>query len=99
MPLLANGVRKPIMKFPSQLQAVAREPCFARVRRGNVSPMTTHANGPQVIAKEAMNMQADTIMTTPELPYCVGGRATPTDANIRSQADCQRAPTISGTRR
>lgn len=46
IPLLANGVKKPIKKFPSQLQAVAREACFARVRSGKVSPMTTHANGP-----------------------------------------------------
>lgn len=34
------------MKFPSQLLAVARLACLARVRNGNVSPITTQANGP-----------------------------------------------------
>ena len=48
---------------PSQLLAVAIDACFALVRSGNVSPMTTQAKGPQVIAKEAMNMHAATIMT------------------------------------
>jgi len=51
------------------------------------------------MAKEAMNMQAATIMTMPELSYSVGGRAMATDAKISSHADCQKAPTINGTRR
>jgi hypothetical protein len=55
------------MSLPSQFPAVAREACFALVRRGKISPMTTQANGPQVIAKDAMNMQAATIITMPEL--------------------------------
>ena len=78
---------------------MAREACFARVRRGKVSPMTTHAKGPQVMAKEAMNMQAATIMTMPELVYSVGGRAVPTAAKMSSQVACQRAPAIMGVRR
>ena len=61
--------------------------------------MTTHAKGPQVMAKEAMNMQAATIMTMPELGYSVGGRAMATEAKISNHADCQNAPTIKGRRR
>jgi len=97
--------------LPSQLPAVARDACFALVRRGlqieqsvatllrwtwrvsyKLSPMTTQAKGPQVIAKDAMNMQAATIMTMPELSYSVGGLAMATEAKISSHADCQRAP-------
>ena len=54
--------------------------------------LTTHAPGPQVEAKLAMNMQAATIMTIPEDSYSVGGRATPIDAKIKSQMACQSAP-------
>jgi len=57
-----------------------------------LSPMTTQAKGPQVMAKEAMNMQAATIITIPELSYSVGGRAIATEAKMSSHADCQRAP-------
>lgn len=78
--------------LPSQFPAVARDACFALVRRGKISPMTTHAKGPQVIAKEAMNMQAATIITMPELSYSVGGRAMATAAKISNHADCQKAP-------
>lgn len=61
--------------------------------------MTTHANGPHVIAKDAMNMHADTIMTMPELVFSVGGFAVPTEANMRSQQACQIAPMVIGMRR
>ena len=64
-----------------------------------LSPITTQANGPQVMAKEAMNMQAATIITIPELSYSVGGRAMATAANINSHIDCQSAPANSGMRR
>jgi hypothetical protein len=57
-----------------------------------LSPMTTQAKGPQVMANEAMNMQAATIMTIPELSYSVGGRAMATEAKISSHADCHIAP-------
>jgi hypothetical protein len=70
-------------------------------RRGSykLSPMTTQAKGPQVIANEAMNMQAATIMTIPELSYSAGGRAIATAAKIRSHIDCHRPPAIKGIRR
>jgi hypothetical protein len=64
-----------------------------------LSPMTTQANGPQVMAKDAMNMQAATIMTMPELSYSAGGRAIATAAKIRSHIDCHRPPVINGIRR
>jgi hypothetical protein len=54
--------------------------------------MTTQAKGPQVIAKEAMNMQAATIITIPEFSYSAGGRAIATEAKISSHIDCQRPP-------
>lgn len=52
---------------PNQFPAVASDACLALVLRGKVSPMTTHAIGPHVMAKDAMNMQAETIITMPEL--------------------------------
>jgi hypothetical protein len=64
-----------------------------------LSPMTTQAKGPQVMAKDAMNMQAATIMTMPELSYSAGGRAIATAAKIRSHIDCHRPPAIKGIRR
>merc|ERR1711939_1164899 len=91
--------RKPMRKFPSQLEAVATEACLALVRSGYVSPMTAQANGPQVMAKEAMNIQAATIMTIPELSFSVGGLAVATLAKMRSQVACQAAPMMSGIRR
>jgi hypothetical protein len=71
----------------------------ARVRRGNVSPMTTQMKGPQVDAKDAMNMQAHTIMTMPEDVYSVGGRTMPMTAKMSNQAACQRPPKTRGMRR
>lgn len=50
--------------------------------------MTTQAPGPQVLANEAMNMHAATIITMPLESYSVGGLATPIDAKIRSQTAC-----------
>lgn len=50
--------------------------------------MTTQAPGPQVLANEAMNIHAATIITMPELSYSVGGLATPIDAKIKSQTAC-----------
>lgn len=92
-------VRRWVRHVPSQFEAVATEACLALVRSGKVSPITAQANGPQVIAKEAMNMQAATIMTMPELSYSIGGRAVATLAKISSQVACQIAPTIKGIRR
>jgi hypothetical protein len=88
-----------ICSLPSQLNAVARDACFARVRSGNVSPITTQTNGPHVAAKLAMNMQAATIITIPETSFSVGGRTVPMMAKMRSQTACQRPPMTSGTRR
>jgi hypothetical protein len=81
------------------LAAVASEACFARVLRAKLSPMTTHAMGPHVPAKDAMNMHAATIMTTPAVELFSGSIDTPTAAKMHSQAVCQRAPRKSGHRR
>jgi hypothetical protein len=85
--------------LPNQLNAVAREACFARVRRGKVSPMTTQTKGPHVQAKDAMNMHALTIMMIPEDGYSVGGLTIPMIAKMSSHVACHRPPMTSGRRR
>lgn len=47
--------------FQSQLEAVDRPIPRARMGRGKISPMTTHAVGPQVAAKHAMARQMKAI--------------------------------------
>jgi hypothetical protein len=39
MALLMKGVKNASRKFQTQLEAVDKLPCFARVRVGNVSPI------------------------------------------------------------
>jgi hypothetical protein len=58
-----NGVKKEIRKFQSQLDAVASDDCFARVRGANDSPMMIHTPGAHVVAKPKMNRHADATMT------------------------------------
>jgi len=41
-------------QFQSQLEAVDRATPRARMGRGKISPMTTQAPGPQVLAKKKM---------------------------------------------
>lgn len=73
--------------------------CLALVLSGKVSPMTTQANGPQVMANDAMKKHAETIIRVPATGFSVGGRAMPTEAKMSSQVACQQAPTIKGMRR
>jgi hypothetical protein len=87
------------LQFASQLLAVASAACLARVRRGKTSPTTTQPRGPQLTAKEAINMQADTIITIPLELLSSGSMAVPTDANMRSQAVCHKPPIMRGQRR
>lgn len=61
--------------------------------------MTTQAIGPQVPAKDAINMHAETIMTMPTVWLVLGSIAVPTEAKISSHADCHRAPMNRGQRR
>ena len=48
------GVEYAIAQLRSQLDAVVKERHFARAFRGNNSPVTTHATGPQLDAKKKM---------------------------------------------
>jgi hypothetical protein len=61
--------------------------------------MTTQAMGPQVPAKDAMNMQAATIMTMPAVELLSTSMAVPMEAKTTSQADCHKAPMTRGQRR
>jgi hypothetical protein len=90
--LFCSGAERAGDGFVSGYTLMKVDGWMLRRRTYKLSPMTTQAKGPQVMAKEAMNMQAATIMTIPELSYSVGGRAMATEAKISSHADCQRAP-------
>lgn len=46
-------------KFQSQLEAVERDMALARIPSGKISPVTTHAIGPQVAAKKAMSVDEE----------------------------------------
>lgn len=61
--------------------------------------MTTQAMGPHVLAKEAMNMHAATIMTMPTVSLPSGFFAVPMEAKMHIQAACQSAPMKRGQRR
>lgn len=52
--LTMYGVTTAIMVLRSQLDAVVMERPFALALRGNISPVTTQAQGPQVAAKKAL---------------------------------------------
>jgi hypothetical protein len=41
-------------KFQSQLEATERDMPLARMLRGKISPVMTHATGPHEVAKNAM---------------------------------------------
>lgn len=47
----------PMMQFQNQLEAVERPTPRERMGRGKISPTTTQAAGPQVVAKAAMLRQ------------------------------------------
>lgn len=48
------GVMTAMMQFHSQLDAVDRPTPRDRIGRGKISPITTQAPGPQVVAKKKM---------------------------------------------
>ncbi len=52
----------PLTQFQSQLEAVESATPRARMGSGNISPMTTHAAGPQVVAKKPIYRQVPALM-------------------------------------
>jgi len=77
--------------FQSQLDAVERPIPRERIGSGKISPITTHAPGPQVLAKNAIEMQMKAIsaLTAEELP---DGIAVPRIPTKNWQMSIPRAP-------
>jgi hypothetical protein len=53
--------RATLTQLRSQLEAVVIDKLFARILSGKISPVTTHAHGPQDEAKKKMYMQTNAI--------------------------------------
>lgn len=49
-----KGMRTPMMQFQNQFEAVERATPLLRMGSWKISPMTTHAAGPHVLAKKKM---------------------------------------------
>jgi hypothetical protein len=70
--MLARTIRVEWYHSPSQLNEVAREACLARVRRGNVSPITVSVAGQFVRPKSISSRSTHT--NPDERPPCAGKR-------------------------
>ena len=87
--------RKRLTKFQNQLDAVDKATPRARIGSEKISPMTTHAAGPQVEAKKKMYRQTNTIRHM-EAAWDPGA-AVPTMATMYSQINMPtRKKSVSG---
>jgi hypothetical protein len=97
------GVEYAIAQFSNQLLAVVRLKHFARAFSGNSSPVTTHATGPQELAKKKMYMHTKAMDA-----FCdersvagepVASEAVPTEPTMNWQTHMPIAPIRSRPRR